>query len=224
MDSMALSDLRSAGIVAVLRAPSADSAVATVDALVRGGVTGVEITFSTPGAAEAIERVHERYGDGVHLGAGTVLEAEQAVSAVEAGARFLVSPGSEPALAAAMAGTGAAILLGALTPTEVMTARRLGSTAVKIFPASLGGPGYLRSLRGPFPDVPLMPTGGVTADNLVDWFRAGAVAVGAGSDLCAAAAMATGDWDGIEETARRFAQALRVVPAELRGARTDARP
>src|SRR4051794_28351380 len=176
MASTALSDLRSAGIVAVLRAPSADSAVATVDALVRGGVTGVEITFSTPGAAEAIGRVHERYGDGVHLGAGTVLEAEQAVSAVEAGARFLVSPGSEPALAAAMAGTGAAILLGALTPTEVMTARRLGSTAVKIFPASLGGPGYLRSLRGPFPDVPLMPTGGVTADNLADWFRAGAVA------------------------------------------------
>jgi 2-dehydro-3-deoxyphosphogluconate aldolase/(4S)-4-hydroxy-2-oxoglutarate aldolase len=222
VDSTALTDLRAAGIVAVLRAPSVEAAVSTVDALVRGGVTGVEITYSTPGAGEAIGRVADRYGQAVYLGAGTVLDAEQAAEAVEAGARFLVSPGSEPSLAAAMRATGAAIMLGALTPTEVMTSWRLGSTAVKIFPASLGGPDYLRSLRGPFPDVPLMPTGGVNADNLADWYRAGAVAVGAGSDLCTAAAMATGDWDSIEETARRFARALNAVPAELRGARTDA--
>ena len=224
MSSTALSDLRTAGIVAVLRAPSADAAVSTVDALVRGGVTGVEITYSTPGAAEAIGRVAYRYGDAVYLGAGTVLRAEQAGEAVEAGARFLVSPGSDPALAEAMTATGAAIMLGALTPTEVMTAWRLGSAAVKIFPASLGGPGYLRSLRGPFPDVPFMPTGGVNAGNLADWYRAGAVAVGAGSDLCTATAMATGDWATIEETARRFAGALQDVPAELRGAGTGAGP
>jgi 2-dehydro-3-deoxyphosphogluconate aldolase/(4S)-4-hydroxy-2-oxoglutarate aldolase len=218
----ALSELRTAGIVAVLRAPSADSAVSTVDALVRGGITGVEITYSTPGAADAIRRVADRYGDAVYLGAGTVLRAGQAREAVEAGARFLVSPGSDLALAEAMTATGAAVMLGALTPTEVMTALRLGSAVVKIFPASLGGPGYLRSLRGPFPHVPFMPTGGVNADNLADWYRAGAVAVGAGSDLCTAAAMATGDWVTIEQTARRFAQALRHLPTELRDPGTGA--
>ncbi len=204
--------LRAAGVVAVLRAPSAAAAVSATAALVRGGVTGIEITYSTPDAADAIARIADRYGDAVHLGAGTVLTPEHAVEAVGAGAAFLVSPGLDEQLATAMRATGAALLLGALTPTEVMAARRLGSAVVKLFPASLGGPSYLRSLRGPFPTTPIMPTGGVTADNLGDWFAAGAVAVGAGSELCSPAAMAAGRWDEIEATARRFAAALDAVP------------
>ncbi|HEY0375216.1 MAG TPA: bifunctional 4-hydroxy-2-oxoglutarate aldolase/2-dehydro-3-deoxy-phosphogluconate aldolase [Amnibacterium sp.] len=214
--------LRAAGVVAVLRAPSADAAVSATDALVRGGVTGIEITYSTPDAADAIARIADRYGDAVYLGAGTVLTPEHAVEAVRAGAVFLVSPGLDESLAVTMRATGAALLLGALTPTEVMAARRLGSAVVKLFPASLGGPSYLRSLRGPFPTTPLMPTGGVTAENLGEWYAAGAVAVGAGSELCSPAAMAAGRWDEIESTARRFAGALAAVPAAQRAPATGA--
>jgi 2-dehydro-3-deoxyphosphogluconate aldolase/(4S)-4-hydroxy-2-oxoglutarate aldolase len=205
---LSLSSVASAGVLAVLRAPSADAAVRAVDALVEGGVTGVEITYSTPDAETAIAEVAARHGDAVLLGAGTLTRPEQAERAVAAGAAFLVSPGTDAALAAAMRATGAMVMLGALTPSEVMAATALGADVVKIFPASLGGPAYLRSLRGPFPDVPLMPTGGVNAGNLGEWLGAGALAVGAGSELCAPAAMRAGDWDAVRESARQFSAAL----------------
>lgn len=204
----ALSTLADAGIVAVIRAPSASSAIRAVDALVRGGVTGIEITYSTPDAADVIGELSRRYDQRIYLGAGTVTTAAQAEQAVAAGARFLVSPGTTPTLAAAMFGTGAAVLLGALTPTEVMQAVELGATAVKIFPASLGGPAFLKALRGPFPDVALMPTGGVNPANLGQWLDAGAVAVGAGGELCSAAALQGEDWTTIEAAARNFIAAL----------------
>ena len=211
--TLALSSITDVGIIAVLRAPSAAAAVSAVDALVAGGVTGVEITFSTPDAETAIAEVARRHGDTVLLGAGTVTRAEQAESAVAAGARFLVCPGTEPGLAGAMKATGATVMLGALTPSEVMAAVALGADVVKVFPASLGGPAYLRSLRGPFPDVPLMPTGGVNADNLGQWFGAGALAVGAGSELCSAAALRAGNWEVVEDTARAFSAALAATRA-----------
>lgn len=202
-----LSDLTRAGVLAVIRAPSAALAVRGVEALVAGGVTGIEITYSTPGAADAIREVRSRFGDDVYLGAGTILTSDQAEQSVDAGAQFLVSPGLEPTVATAMLATGATVLIGALSPTEVMAALQIGSHAVKIFPASLGGPAYLRSLRGPFADAPLMPTGGVSAQNIGEWLAAGAIAVGAGSELCSPAALANGDWGQIEETARKFARA-----------------
>jgi 2-dehydro-3-deoxyphosphogluconate aldolase / (4S)-4-hydroxy-2-oxoglutarate aldolase len=201
--------LQRAAVVAVIRAPSADAAVRAVAALVTGGIRGIEITYSTPDAAKVIAELDRRHGEAIVLGAGTVLTAAQATEARQAGARFLVSPGTDEQLVPAMLATGAAVFLGALTPTEVMTAKRLGAHAVKIFPASLGGPSYLRALRAPFRDVALMPTGGINADNLADWFDAGAVAVGAGSELCSPAAMRAGRWEEIEQSARRFATALR---------------
>lgn len=202
-----LASLQAAGIVAVLRAPSADTAVRAVDALVAGGIRGVEITYSTPDAAEAIREIGRRHGD-IFLGAGTVLTPAQMAAAVDAGAQFLVSPGTHEHLAAAMLETGVGVFTGALTPTEVMAALRLGVHAIKIFPASLGGPDYLQALRGPFPEAALFPTGGVNAANLGDWLDAGAIAVGAGGELCPASAMAAGDWAGIEQTAGRFTRAL----------------
>jgi 2-dehydro-3-deoxyphosphogluconate aldolase/(4S)-4-hydroxy-2-oxoglutarate aldolase len=211
--SLSLSSVADAGVIAVLRAPSAAAAVQAVDALVRGGVTGVEITYSTPDAEAAIAEVADRHGDAVLLGAGTLTRPEQAERAVAAGARFLVSPGTEPELAKAMRATGALVMLGALTPSEVMAASALGADVVKIFPASLGGPAYLRSLRGPFPDIPLMPTGGVNSDNLAEWLRAGAVAVGAGSELCGPAAMNAGNWEVITDSARAFVAALAAARA-----------
>ena len=205
--------LARAGVIAVIRAPAADLAVGAVEALLAGGVTGIEITYSTPGAASVIERLADRHGDGILLGAGTITTPDQAREAAAAGARFLVSPGHEPRVSEAMAATGRSILLGALTPTEVMAVLGLDPLAVKIFPASLGGPAYLRALRGPFPDVPLMPTGGVTPDNVADWVAAGVVAVGAGSDLCSAADLRDRRWDAVEEKARRFTAAWRAATA-----------
>ncbi len=205
--------LRAATVVAVLRAPTTRAAVLAADALVAGGVTGIEITYSTPGAPAAIREVRARHGDRVYLGAGTVLNATQAAVAVEAGAEFLVSPGTTPTLARAMLGTGVTVLSGALSPSEVMVAAGLGVHVVKLFPAALGGPAYLKALRGPFPDLAFCPTGGVDADNLGAWLAAGAVAVGAGGELCPAAALAAGDWATITATAARFAAAVRAARA-----------
>ena len=206
-----LAALRSTTVVAVLRAPSAEAGIRASDALIAGGVTGIEITYSTPDAAAVIHEVRARHGDRVYLGAGTVLQPAQAAEAVGAGAQFLVSPGTEPRLAAAMLETGAVVLAGALTPSEVMATVACGVHVVKLFPASLGGPAFLKALRGPFPDVSFVPTGGVNADNLLDWLAAGAVAVGAGSDLCSPRSMAEGDWDGITEVAGRFSAAARAA-------------
>ena len=208
-----LATLRSVTVVAVLRAPSAEAAVLATDALVAGGVRGIEITYSTPDAAAAIREIRRRHGRSVHLGGGTVLHAAQATEAVAAGAEFLVSPGTEPRLAAAMLETGATVVSGALTPSEVMAVTALGVHVVKLFPASLGGPGFLKALRGPFPDVPFVPTGGVNAENLGDWLAAGAVAVGAGGELCPAAAMASGDWDAITSLARQYSAAAQRARA-----------
>lgn len=204
----ALDRLRAVRVFAVIRAPDADGAVRAVDSLVRGGITGIEITYSTPGVPEALVAVAERYGDAVLLGAGTLRTPAQAREAVEAGARFLVAPGLDDELVGAMRATGATTMAGALTPTEVMRAEALGVDVVKVFPASLGGPAYIRSLRGPFPDTPFMPTGGVTPDNLHEWLDAGVVAVGAGSELCSAADIAGARFDAIEAKARSFARAL----------------
>jgi 2-dehydro-3-deoxyphosphogluconate aldolase / (4S)-4-hydroxy-2-oxoglutarate aldolase len=200
--------LADVGVVAVVRAPDPASAVRGVEALVAGGVTGIEITYSTPEAPGVIAELSRRHGDGIVLGAGTVLTSEQVTEAAEAGARFLVSPGSDDELAEAMRATGLTMLLGALTPSEVMHTSKLGADAVKIFPASLGGPSYVRALRGPFPDVPFIPTGGVSAGNLGDWLSAGAFAVGAGGDLCSAGDLAAGRWDDLEGRARQFSDAM----------------
>ncbi|KYJ97378.1 bifunctional 4-hydroxy-2-oxoglutarate aldolase/2-dehydro-3-deoxy-phosphogluconate aldolase [Microbacterium sp. CH1] len=203
-----LTRARTTGILAVLRAPSPELALEASEAIIRGGVSGIEVTFSTPDAPAVIRELITRHGDAAYIGAGTVTTAEQATQAADAGAAFLVSPGTLPDLTRAMLDTGRVVMTGAMTPTEVMGALELGVDVVKIFPASLGGPSYLGALRGPFPDAPLMPTGGVKPDNLADWFAAGAVAVGAGGDLANGAAIANADWADIEQRAARFAAAL----------------
>lgn len=208
-----LSRARATGVLAVLRAPSPELALEASEAIIRGGVTGIEVTFSTPDAPAVIRELIARHGDAAYIGAGTVTTVEQAALAADAGAEFLVSPGTLPALTRAMLDTGRVVMTGAMTPTEVMGALELGVDVVKIFPASLGGPSYLGALRGPFPDAPLMPTGGVTPDNLADWFRAGAVAVGAGGDLANGASLASSDWADIEQRSARFAASLAATRA-----------
>jgi 2-dehydro-3-deoxyphosphogluconate aldolase/(4S)-4-hydroxy-2-oxoglutarate aldolase len=198
------SELEQRRIVAVLRAGSAARAVAAGQALAAGGITMLEVTFTVPDATEAIERLAA--DDSLLIGAGTVLTAAEARAAVRAGARFLVSPHLDHAVLDAAEQLGVPALPGVLTPTEVAAASRR-SSVVKLFPASLGGPAFLRALRGPFPDLDFVPTGGVDAGNLADWLAAGALAVGAGSDLCPPADVDRGDLRGLRERAMAYVDA-----------------
>lgn len=200
--------IRDHGIVAVLRADSAQNAQRCAAALVAGGVRGIEITYTTPDAGSAIAALHTEFGAEIALGAGTLTTPGQVQEAAAAGAEFLVSPGTRPELAATMTGTGLATLLGVLTPSEVMLAQECGADAIKIFPAMLGGAGYLAALRGPFPDLCAIPTGGVDPENLASWFRAGAWAVGVGGELCPRALIEGGDWAEITRRAQIHVAAL----------------
>lgn len=211
----ALTAWRRTGVIAVLRAPDTARALQTVDALVAGGITGIEITYTTPDTADMIRTALDRYGDSALIGAGTVTKPSQAREAADAGARFLVTPGTRPEVAQAVVATAVPAMFGAFTASELMTAVELGATAVKLFPAGLSGPELLRALRGPFPDVPIVPTGGVRPDNLATWLEAGALAVGAGGELCSATAIAADDWDEIERRARAFSAALREAPGYM---------
>ena len=198
------------GLVAVVRGDSREAALEVVGALVEGGVLGIEVTFTTPEAHRVIRDLNEEYGDDILLGAGTVITREQVEESAEAGATFLVSPGSDPELLPVMLETGLLVLPGTLTPSEVMVARSLGARALKLFPGSLGGPSYLKALRGPFPDIPFIPTGGVSLGNIADWFAAGAFAVGAGGALVPSS-LEGRERGEVVENARRFAEAVRVA-------------
>ena len=203
-----LEKIHQLGVLAVIRGPSKDLTLSMVDALVAGGVTGIEITFTTPDPLEVVAALDKEFGEDIVLGMGTLTQPEQASSAKDAGARFLVSPHTDPELGQAMVATGLPVMMGALTPSEVMKARTLGSDVVKIFPGSLGGPGYMKSLKGPFPEIPMMPTGGVTDKNLEDWFAAGAFAVGAGSNLCPKELALAGEFEQITQIAEDFMAAV----------------
>ena len=176
--------LKATGVVAVIRGSSADEAVAMSEALLRGGVTGIEITYSTPDCCAAIQRVAATASEtGAVVGVGTVRSVDQLLAARDAGATFAVSPHFDRAIVSRAVQENIPMLPGAITPTEVVTAFDAGATVIKIFPGSLVGPSYLKALRGPLPDIPLMPTGGVSVENMGEWFEAGAVAVGMGGKL-----------------------------------------
>ena len=208
--SRTLERVKELGLLAVVRGESREAAVEVSDALIEGGVLGIEVTFTTPDADLAIKDLAEKHGENILLGAGTVTTREQVERAAEAGSTFLVSPGCDPELLPVMRETGILVLPGALTPSEVMLARRLGAQAVKLFPGSSGGPSYLKALSGPFPDVPFIPTGGVSLGNIADWFAAGAIAVGAGGAL-APSSLSGRDRAEVAENASRFAQAVRAA-------------
>jgi len=197
------------GIVPVVRASGVQDATRAVEAICAGGIPIVEITMTVPNAVAVIRDVARQYGKDVLIGAGTVTTAEQADTCMAAGAEFIVSPGlSLPVLSAAQAG-GKLAIPGALTPTELMTARANGAKLVKIFPCgNVGGPKYLKSLRGPFPDAVLIPTGGVNAANAGEFIAAGAYALGVGAELVNAAALREGNLAKITQAARELVQAV----------------
>jgi 2-dehydro-3-deoxyphosphogluconate aldolase/(4S)-4-hydroxy-2-oxoglutarate aldolase len=205
-----LEKVKELGLLAVIRGPSAELTIQMVEALIKGGVLGIEVTYSTPNAEEVVKILSEKYGDQIVLGMGTLTKTDQAESAKKAGANFLVSPICEPALVRSMVASGLLTMAGALTPTEVFQAYSLGTDVVKIFPGSLGGPAYVKALKGPFPYIPMMPTGGVSAANAADWFKAGVVAVGAGSELCPPDLAKAGKFDEIAQKAAEFVVVIKA--------------
>jgi 2-dehydro-3-deoxyphosphogluconate aldolase/(4S)-4-hydroxy-2-oxoglutarate aldolase len=204
------------GLIPVLRARNAAQAHAVVQAMIAGGVRVVEVTMTVPGAIELLKDLKSEYGAKLLLGSGTVTTAEEAEATIEAGAEFVVSPSFHPEVVARTHALGKVSIPGALTPTEVITAWRAGADYVKVFPCSaVGGASYLKSLLAPFPHLKLIPTGGVTLQTAESFFRAGARALGVGSDLVNLSAIDAGHPETITEAARAYLQVLAKVRAEL---------
>ncbi|MGI8423457.1 MAG: bifunctional 4-hydroxy-2-oxoglutarate aldolase/2-dehydro-3-deoxy-phosphogluconate aldolase [Chloroflexota bacterium] len=212
--SAVLARLVGIGVIPVVRAASADEALAAVAAIEAGGLPVLEITMTVPGAIGVIEAVAARYGDTVLVGAGTVLDPETARDCVAAGARFIVSPAVNVRTIEWCRGADVPVMPGALTPTEVLTAWQAGADVVKVFPCdSAGGAAHIKALKGPFPQIPLIPTGGVTLATVADYIRAGAAAVGVGSNLVDTKAIAAGAADRVTEAARQYVEAVRQARA-----------
>jgi 2-dehydro-3-deoxyphosphogluconate aldolase/(4S)-4-hydroxy-2-oxoglutarate aldolase len=192
-------------IVPVIRAASVDLALRAVEAICAGGIPIVEITMTVPNATQVIREIMRTYGNKVMAGAGTVLTASQAAECLDAGAEFLVSPGlSVPVLHTART-RGKLAIPGVLTPTELMAAAAEGAYIVKIFPCgNLGGPRYIKALKGPFPEIAMIPTGGANLTNAAEYFAAGAFALGVGGDLVNVAALREGKTQEIVETAKKL--------------------
>ena len=205
----ALATIRDVGIIPVIRAQNADAAFAVAEALIDAGLAIAEITMTVPGAIDVITAITKRFGDRVLVGAGTVTDVMSAKRAIGEGAQFIVTPCLIPDVIDATLKKDVAMLPGALTPTEVFRAHELGGDMVKVFPVGVGGALYVRALRGPFPKIPLVPSGGVTLDNVSDMFDAGATAVGVGSEMISRDALARHDYAAIGRMAQMFLAASR---------------
>ena len=201
--------IKDIGVIPVVRATSADEAMRVIDAIREGGISVLEITMTVPGALKVIKEVSSRYGD-VLVGAGTVLDPEIAEACVSSGAQFVVSPALNLETIACCRRLDVAVMPGALTPTEVVQAWNAGADFVKVFPAgAVGGASYLKALKAPLPQIELVPTGGVSLTSAGDFIRAGAAALGVGTDLVDLKALREGQAALITERAKQFLQIVR---------------
>jgi 2-dehydro-3-deoxyphosphogluconate aldolase/(4S)-4-hydroxy-2-oxoglutarate aldolase len=198
------------GVIPVVRAASADEAMRAIDAIKEGGISVLEITMTVPGAVRVIEEVVARYGSEALVGAGTVLDAETARACILAGAEFIVSPALNLETIALCRRYGKVVMPGALTPTEVLAAWQAGADFVKVFPCdSVGGAKYIKSLKAPLPQIQVVPTGGVTLQTAADFIKAGASALGIGTDLVDVKVLREGQGNLITERARRFLEIIK---------------
>ena len=202
--SEVVAEVERLGIVAIIRMPDPAALRAVVDALAEGGVRALEVTMTVPRAIELIAEIAPTLPADFLFGAGTLLDADTVHRAVDAGAQFIVSPVFKPEVVKAAHDDGVPVMPGCFTPTEILGAWEMGADIIKVFPATSVGPGYLKDIRGPLPQVKLMPTGGVSIDNVGDWFRAGAVGVGVGSALVDTKAIAARQFNVIADNARRI--------------------
>ncbi|MGM0499319.1 MAG: bifunctional 2-keto-4-hydroxyglutarate aldolase/2-keto-3-deoxy-6-phosphogluconate aldolase [Bacillota bacterium] len=202
------------GIVAVVRAENAEKALKITEAVKRGGIEAIEITMTVPGAVDVIKQLTDEYSkDEILIGAGSVLDAETARACILAGAEYIVSPSLDEETIAMCNRYQKAVMPGAMSVTEVVKAMKYGADIVKIFPATLFGPKIIKAIKGPLPHAPLMPTGGVSLDNVKDWIKAGSLAVGVGSSLSKGAK--TGDYEQVTETAKEFIRLIKEARAEM---------
>ncbi len=215
MSDAVVQQIFDAGIVAILRRTEASLAVETAQALLHGGVKVVEVTLNTEGAEAMISALAKSLGDKVIVGAGTVMSREDVRRALGAGARFIVSPHTDPDVIDESVKSGAPAAPGAFTPTEIVRAWQLGASVVKVFPIGSVGPRYLRDVLAPLTQIPLMPTGGVNLDNAAEFIRAGARGLGLGSDLVSAKAVADRDFASLTDRARRFVIEVRRGRGEV---------
>jgi len=208
-----IAGLKACGVVAVVRAESEAEALGAVRAVRAGGVLGIEVTFTVPNAEKIIAKLKEEMGESIYLGAGTVTSIEQAQLAIEAGAEYLVSPGFDPEVVKYAMDNGRPFFPGVFTPSEILAARKLGVEVFKIFPASRLGAAYLKDLRGPFPWINMLPTGGIDVNNAAEYIKAGAIALGVGGKLVDKVAIKAGNWQALTDTAKE----LMAVVAAARG-------
>jgi len=206
------------GIVPIVRTASAEGAIQAVEAIYNGGVRAAEVTMTVPGAIHVLEKLADRFGDKIVLGAGTVLDPETARACMLAGAEFFVTPNLRRSTIEMAKRYSKVICPGALTPTEVLTAWEAGADMVKIFPCgNLGGPKYIKALKGPFPYIEMVPTGGVNLETTGDFLKAGACAVAVGSELVDAKTVQEGRFDIIENRARQYLAAIAKARSEMHG-------
>ncbi|MBS1829411.1 MAG: bifunctional 4-hydroxy-2-oxoglutarate aldolase/2-dehydro-3-deoxy-phosphogluconate aldolase [Acidobacteria bacterium] len=200
-----ISNILNIGIVPIVRAGSAEEAIASVDAIYAGGIRAVEITMTVPGAIKALEKVADKLGDKITLGAGTVLDPETCRVCFLAGAEFIVTPALRVETIEMARRYSKPIMPGALTPTEILTAWEHGADFVKVFPCgNMGGPKYIKALKGPFPQIEMIPTGGVNLETAGDFLKAGAAAVAVGGELVDAKSLKEGRYDVITERAKQY--------------------
>ena len=211
-----VSRITTSGVVAILRAPSGEMLLDVAEALWAGGVEAIEVTFTVPGAHHVLEQVADRLGDKILLGAGTVLDPETARVALLAGAEFIVGPNVNLEVIRLCRRYDKAVMPGALTPTEVLTAWEAGADMVKIFPSELTGPQYLKALHGPLPQVRLLPTGGVNLQTAAEYLRAGACALGIGGALVEPKAIAARDMARIESLAAQYVEIVKQTRQQMK--------
>lgn len=190
------------GVVAVVRAENAEQGIEISKACLAGGINAIELTFTVPNADEVIKTLVKQFGQEMLIGAGTVLDSETARIAILAGAQYIVSPGFDLATAKLCNRYQVPYMAGCMTISEIITAMEAGVDIVKVFPGNVYGPDFIKAVKGPLPQANIMPTGGVSLDNVERWIKNGCVAVGVGSDLTAPAK--TGDYAGVTELARQF--------------------
>jgi len=214
-----LSFITEVGIVPVVRTSSSEHAIQAVEACYKGGIRAAEITMTVPGAVRALEKVADRFGDKIMLGAGTVLDPESARICMLAGAQFFVTPSLSVATIEMVKRYSKVICPGALTPTEVLTAWEAGADVVKVFPCgNVGGAKYIKALKGPFPHIEMIPTGGVNLETAGEFLKAGACAVAVGGELVDAKTMKEGRLDVIEERARQYLAVIAKARGEIAAA------
>lgn len=211
-----LSFIQDIGIVPVVRTSTAEAAIKAIEAIYNGGIRAAEITMTVPGAVKALEKVADQFGDKLVLGAGTVLDPETARICMLAGAQFFVTPALNVKTIEMARRYSKAICPGALTPTEVLTAWEAGADVVKVFPCgNVGGAKYIKALKGPFPQIEMIPTGGVNLETAGDFLKAGACAVAVGGELVDAKLIKAGDYAGIQKLAEQYVAAIKKARAEM---------